>query len=590
MNIHQERIESLRSFMRSRNIDAVVIYGSDPHISEYPALRWKQVEWLTGFTGEAGDVVITLDHAGLWTDSRYFIQANDQLSGTGAVLHKTRIPGAVGIPEWLEGALAEDAIVAVDSLCTSVGALKSLQARFEVVCIPDLLNMLWEDRPAIVQTPVFTVNPGESREEKIDWLRGVMAARGCDYMVICALDEIAWLLNVRASDVEYNPVVISYLLVGQDELKWFVLKDDIEDETTQNTVETLRHEGVEVCGYEEVFIDLQTLTEGTIWLDEDAVNAELYSSIRCDRYCAPSPVQARKAVKNPLEIENIREAHIRDGVAMEKFLHWLETAIAQGRQINEWEAALKQREFRAQIDDYMGDSFETISAYGPGAALPHYHTPSQNAPVLKPCGLYLNDSGGQYLSGTTDITRTVPLGPCTKLERRDYTLVLKSHIDLATAVFPEGTPGCRLDAAARLPLWREYRDFGHGTGHGVGYFLGVHEGPCQIRQNMDPSPLKAGMVTSDEPGIYREGEFGVRHENLLLVVEAQQNEFGKFLRFEPLTMCHYDTSVLDLSLLDGWEIDWLDGYNRMVLENVGPFLDEEERKWLELKTKPLHLE
>lgn len=590
MNTYQERIESLRSFMRSRNIDAVVIYGSDPHISEYPALRWKQVEWLTGFTGEAGDVVITLDHAGLWTDSRYFIQANDQLSGTGAVLHKTRIPGAVGIADWLEGALAEDAIVAVDSLCTSVGALKSLQARFEVVCIPDLLNMLWEDRPCIVQTPIFTVNPGESREEKIDWLRGEMAARGCDYMVICALDEIAWLLNVRASDVEYNPVVISYLLVGQDELKWFVLKDDIEDETTQNTVETLRHEGLDVCGYDEVFIDLQTLTEGTIWLDEDAVNAELYSSIRCDRYCAPSPVQARKAVKNALEIENIREAHIRDGVAMEKFLYWLETALAQGRQINEWEAALKQREFRVQIEDYMGDSFETISAYGPGAALPHYHTPSQNAPVLKPCGLYLNDSGGQYLSGTTDITRTVPLGECTDLERKDYTLVLKSHIDLATAVFPEGTPGCRLDAAARLPLWRHYRDFGHGTGHGVGYFLGVHEGPCQIRQNMDPSPLKAGMVTSDEPGIYREGEFGVRHENLLLVVEAQENGFGKFLRFEPLTMCHFDTSILDLSLLDGWEIDWLDGYNRMVLENVGPFLAEEERKWLEFKTKPLHLE
>lgn len=590
MNTYQERIESLRSFMRSRNIDAVVIYGSDPHISEYPALRWKQVEWLTGFTGEAGDVVITLDHAGLWTDSRYFIQANDQLSGTGAVLHKTRIPGAVGIADWLEGALAEDAIVAVDSLCTSVDALKSLQARFEVVCIPDLLNMLWEDRPCIVQTPIFTVNPGESREEKIDWLRGEMAARGCDYMVICALDEIAWLLNVRASDVEYNPVVISYLLVGQDELKWFVLKDDIEDETTQNTVETLRHEGLDVCGYDEVFIDLQTLTEGTIWLDEDAVNAELYSSIRCDRYCAPSPVQARKAVKNALEIENIREAHIRDGVAMEKFLYWLETALAQGRQINEWEAALKQREFRAQIEDYMGDSFETISAYGPGAALPHYHTPSQNAPVLKPCGLYLNDSGGQYLSGTTDITRTVPLGECTDLERKDYTLVLKSHIDLATAVFPEGTPGCRLDAAARLPLWRHYRDFGHGTGHGVGYFLGVHEGPCQIRQNMDPSPLKAGMVTSDEPGIYREGEFGVRHENLLLVVEAQENGFGKFLRLEPLTMCHFDTSILDLSLLDGWEIDWLDGYNRMVLENVGPFLAEEERKWLEFKTKPLHLE
>ncbi len=590
MNIYQERIESLRSFMRGRNIDAVVLYGSDPHISEYPALRWKQVEWLTGFTGEAGDVVITQDHAGLWTDSRYFIQANDQLSGTGAVLHKTRIPGAVGIADWIEGALAEDAIVAVDSLCTSVCALKSLQSRFEVVCIPDLLSQLWEDRPSIVQTPIFSVNPGESREEKVAWLREEMSANECDYMVICALDEIAWLLNVRGSDVEYNPVVVSYLLVGQEELKWFVLKDDIEDESTENTLETLSNDGVEICRYEEIFIDLQNITEGKIWIDEEAVNAELYSSVRCDKFCAPSPVQARKAVKNTLEIENIKEAHIRDGVAMEKFLYWLETSIAQGREIDEWKAALKQREFRAQIEDYMGDSFETISAYGPGAALPHYHTPSQNAPVLKPCGLYLNDSGGQYLSGTTDITRTVPLGECTELEKRDYTLVLKAHIDLATAVFPAETPGCRLDAAARLPLWRHCLNFGHGTGHGVGYFLGVHEGPCQIRQNMDPSPLRAGMVMSDEPGIYREGEFGIRHENLLLIEDAQENEFGKFLKFSPLTMCHFDTSILDLSLLDKWEVDWLNDYNRKVLENIGPFLDEDEFKWLELKTKPLHLE
>ena len=304
----------------------------------------------------------------------------------------------------------------------------------------------------------------------------------------------------------------------------------------------------------------------------------------------PSPVAARKEVKDPQEIEWIRDAHLRDGLAMEKFLFWLERSLAAGKRISEWDAAVKLGQYRAEIPDYMGDSFETISAYGKGAALPHYVTPKENAPIIEPHGLYLCDSGGQYLSGTTDITRTVPLGDCTQEEIRDYTLVLKGHIDLATAVLPAGTPGCRIDAAARLPLWRNLMNYGHGTGHGVGFFLGVHEGPHQIRQNMGPEPLVEGMVTSDEPGIYREGKHGVRHENLLLTVDAGTTGFGSFLAFETLTLCHFDTSAVDVSLLDRFELEWLNAYNRRVFETLGPLLDKEIAQWLEAKTAPLVLE
>lgn len=585
MNIYAQRIENLRLFMRSRDMDAIVFYGCDPHISEYPALRWKQVEWLTGFTGEAGDLVITADHAGLWTDSRYFIQATRQLEDTGVSLHKTRIPGAVSIEDWLKAHLSEDGVIAIDSLCTSVESYKSLCGVSKVLCIPDMLNVFWEDRPSVVQTPIFAVNPGESREEKISWLREEISRRGCEYFLIASLDEIAWLLNVRAGDVEYNPFVISYLLVGLDDMKWFVLRDEVEDDSTSNTLDTLEGEGVQICRYDEVTIELQSLAEGRIWVDENALNAEVYSSVKCEIHNEKSPIQLRKAVKNPLEIENMKEAHIKDGVAMVKFLYWLENGLERGESISEWDAAVKLHELRSRAEDFVSESFETISAYGEGAALPHYHTPMKDAPRLYPQGLYLNDSGGQYLCGTTDITRTVPLGPCSMQQRRDYTLVLKAHIGLATAVFPKGTPGCRIDAAARLPLWREGLDFGHGTGHGVGYFLGVHEGPGQIRQNMDASPVLEGMIFSDEPGLYREGEYGIRHENLLLVVPCVKNEFGEFLKFEPITMCHFDTSVIDVSLLDKWEVDWINMYNRRVLDNIGPFLEEDERRWLEFKTE-----
>ena len=559
-----DRIEALRVLMLSKGWDAVIVPGTDPHGSEYPALCWRQVEWLTGFTGEAADVVVTADDAGLWTDSRYFIQAREQLAGTGVSLHKTRVPEEIPIPEWLDRTLPEDAIVAYDSLCFGASSIGPLPERLSVVAVKDLLGAIWPDRPPIPQTPVFEVETGESSEEKIAWLRARLEDNGCDGCLVTALDEIDWLLNVRASDVEYNPYVISYLLVSTDRVKWFVLKDSVEDPQSGETFARLENQGVEILPYASVDEEVESF------------DGELYSG--------PDLIAPRKAVKNDFEIRSLREAHIREGVVMEKFLYWLEKSLDAGHRITEWDASVYLGKLRAEIGDYLGDSFETISAYGPGAALPHYRTPATNAPVIGETGLYLCDSGGQYMSGTTDITRTVPVGECTPQEREDYTLVLKSHIDLAMAVFPKGTPGCRIDALGREPLWKAHRNFGHGTGHGVGFLLGVHEGPQDIRQNLNPAPLEAGMVVSDEPGIYREGLFGVRHENLLLCVDDGQSEFGEWLRFEPLTLCHFDTAPVDFRLLERAEIKWLNAYNEKVFTTLAPLLPPEIASWLRGKT------
>ncbi len=587
MNTCAERIEALRSMMRSKGWDAVVITGSDPHCSEYPAERWKQVEWLTGFTGEAGDVVVTSDHAGLWTDTRYFIQARIQLEGSGVELHKTRVPEQVLIPEWLREQTGDDGIVAVDGLCVSADFAASLPGT--VISVPDLLGILWEDRPPIPQTPVFTVHTGESRAAKLERLRGFLRERDCRGILVSSLDETAWLLNVRASDIEYNPLIISYLLVTEEEVLWYVLKDSVDDPESQATFSILASEGIRVLPYSDIEYLGQEF-EGRLIVDSATLNFNVYSSLVASRIAveeSASPIGLWKAVKNPTEIEGMRQAHIKDGLAMERFLYWLEKSVESGREISEWDASVTLGSLRADIEEYRGDSFEIISAYGPGAALPHYVTPHKNAPVLKDRGLYLCDSGGQYTLGTTDITRTVPLGECTPLEREDYTLVLKGHIALAMAIFPAGTPGCRLDALAREPLWKSLRNFGHGTGHGVGFFLGVHEGPQDIRQNLNPVGLEAGMITSDEPGIYREGQHGVRHENLLLCVDAGSNGFGKWLRFEPLTLCHFDTSAVEAELLDADELEWLDNYNESVFRTLGPLLPQEVALWLREKTKAI---
>lgn len=585
-NVYKERIGALRAIMRRRGWDAVILGGGDPHGSEYPAPRWKQVEWLTGFTGEAGDVVVTRDHAGLWTDTRYFIQANKQLAGTGVELHKTRVPEQVLIPEWLaQASCPADAghlpTVAVDGLCQSVGFMDELRTAFgglvKIVSEPDLLSALWKDRPAIPREPVMELPDevtGESRAQKLAWLRGLMEEQRVDAVLLTALDEIVWLLNVRGADVEYNPVVISYLLVTRNEARWYVRKEG-------SPVPAL--EGVNVRDYAAVMEELPAL-EGRVLVDPGTLNYHLRALLQAEPVLAPSPVALRKAVKNATEIDGMVRRHVEDGVAMEKYLYWLEQHIGR---TDERTAADRLQAFRAEIDGYRGDSFETISAWGPGAALPHYVTPKTDAPQIEAHGLYLVDSGGQYLGGTTDITRTVPCGPCTELEREDYTLVLKGHIALSMAVFPAGTPGCRIDALAREPLWRCRRNFGHGTGHGVGSFLGVHEGPQDVRQNLNPVPLVPGMVVSVEPGIYREGQHGVRHENLVLVRDLGTNEFGTWYGFEPLTLCHYDTSILVRDLLTREEIDWLNAYNERVYQTLAPRLPAEMAAWLREKTQPI---
>ena len=602
--MYADRVAQLREMMARNGWDAVVIGGSDPHSSEYPAPRWRQVEWLIGFTAEAGDVVITEDHVGLWTDSRYFIQAETQLQATGGVLHKTRVPGAVGIPEWLSD---KAKVVAVDGICQSVYSVQELEEALGegaiVVDVPDLLEELWNDRPACPVTPITTLDVecfgGIPRAEKIYWLRSWMLEKGCDKMLISSLDEIAWLLNVRGSDIDYNPLVISYLVVSQDYIRWFVKKPGLyeaDDGDTWDSFEELEQDGVQIWAYDEIFCGLSDEGDGEatgrIFVDPSTLNSNIYNYIRKafpvdGVLCGTSPVILKKAVKTESEIEHLRQTFIEDGAAMEKFLYWLETEVASGREVTEWEASQKLTSFRAEIPGYRGNSFENISAYGPSAALPHYFTSAKGSPVIKAHGLYLVDSGGQYLTGTTDITRTVPMGECSFLEKEDYTLVLKGMIDLSMAVFPRGTAGCQIDALARMPLWKAKRNFGHGTGHGVGYYLCVHEGPQSIRYQYNPQPLLPGMLTSNEPALYREGMHGVRHENLVLCREAGVSEFGDWLDFETMTLCHIDTSAILADLLDRQEIDWLNSYNERVFSEVSPLLDEDAAKWLREKTLPI---
>ena len=591
-----ERVEALRALMRENAWDILILGAGDPHASEYPAPRWQQVKWVSGFTGEAGDLVITRDHAGLWTDTRFFIQARRQLEGSGIVLHKMRVPDQVPIPQWIASLEWEHPVIAVDGLCQSVEAVRALSAAVPsavIKAVPDILSPLWLDRPAIPSTPIITLGEdlaGESREARIHWLRKWMILHETDAILLTALDEIAWLLNVRGSDVDYNPVVISYLLVTMDQVYWFVRKDAFldPDGETQASFEELQSDEITLCDYHEAVMALSTFVGedvSRIFVDPSSLNVHLRACLdECgyDVVEGPSPVPLRKAVKNSVEIEGMREAHLEDGLVMEQFLYWLES---QAGRVNEWEAAAELGRLRASIPGYRGDSFETISAYGPSAALPHYVTPREGSALVEAHGLYLVDSGGQFLFGTTDITRTVPMGPCTPLEREDYTLVLRGHIGLARAVFPQGTAGCQIDALAREPLWQARRNFGHGTGHGVGFFFNVHEGPQDVRQNFNTQPLLPGMILSDEPGIYREGMHGIRHENLLLCRPVGDNEFGSWLGFETLTLCHFDTSCLELSLLTEAERSWLNAYNERVYRTLSPRLPAPVAAWLREKTR-----
>ena len=592
-----ERIDTLRRYMALWGWDAAVTVGEDPHNSEYTPLRWCQRRFISGFTGSAGVVVVTKDHAGLWTDSRYWIQAEHELEGSGIELHKMVSVEDNEWIKWIACNIPAGGKVGVDGLCMSMSDARMLELAIRpiggsIVSKPDYLEVMWPDRPLLPQEPVWLHEDqyaGQSRADKLAWLRKELDKLGCRYMFLNCLDQIAWLLNIRSNDVEYCPFVISFALVGPDSVELFAeiskFPIDVQD--------ALKFSNVRVHKYDEVASYIGTLRpEGRIFIDESSLNYDTGKAMESlfgkdGIVTGESPVELAKAVKNDVEIEGFRKAYLQDGIVQTRFFKWLDEQMACGAHVTESDAALQLHSLRAAMPDFLDESFETISAYGKNAALPHYETiPGQDA-VLEPHGLYLNDSGAHYKYGTTDITRTVPLGPLTDLEREDYTLDMKAMIDLAMAVFPKGTPGCRIDAIARRPLWQAMRNFGHGTGHGVGNLLSVHEGPQSIRQNLKNQPLLPGMITSDEPGIYREGLHGVRHENMILCVPAGSNEFGEWLKFETLTLTYLDTTPLIPSLMDRQEVEWINAFNAHVLDFLTPYLSGDEIDWLASKTKPV---
>lgn len=592
MNIPEKLIE-LRRIMDRENIAAYIISGTDPHNSEYLPAPWQQRKWISGFTGSYGTVVVTKNEAGLWTDTRYFIQAEKELAGSGIKLHKLRIPGAVDYPQWLAEVLESGTKVGIDGFCMSVSDVRNLKNALSPKNITiqeqiDLLGEMWFDRPALPVEKIIRLDTkyvGESAGERIGKIREFIRNDHGDAMLFSCLDEIAWLYNIRCNDIAYNPVAISYAIVEKDKAHLFIKLDKISQEIEQQLAE----DGIELHDYHHLFLFLDAQNkENTYFVDTNTCNYAVFNHLakKFEVREIESPIPLLKAVKNTTELDGFRLACRKDGVALSKFYYWLENRLSQ-QPITELEAAEQLTWFRSQDKEYVSDSFGCISAYGPNAALPHYSATPEQQSEIHPKGLYLVDSGAQYMHGTTDITRTMPLGELTELEKEDYTLVLKGMIDLSMLYFPKGSKGCNIDIVARLPLYMNLRNFGHGTGHGVGYFLNVHEGPQSIRPDLKNQEMLPGMVTSNEPGLYREGLHGIRHENLIVCQPKAVNEFGEFYQFETITLCYFDTSALLTKLLNQNEIDWLNAYNERVYQEVSPYLEEQEKIWLRNKTKAI---
>ena len=587
------RLGALRTWMRERQIEAFIFTSSDPHNGEYVPDHWMGREWISGFNGSAGTAVVTHDAAALWTDSRYFIAAAQQLAPTEFVLMKERMPETPTIDEWLADQLKDPGAhtVGLDGTTCTAAYVRDMQQALSrhgdfVVCTEwDPLDTIWTDRPAIPENPVVVhplVYAGEPAEDKLARIREAMAEQHADALLVSMLDDIAWTLNLRGTDIHCNPVFVSYLLVKACDAVLFVnpVKMDGAVKDYLNGI------GVRTGDYHEVRTALAQIKEGVVWLDPFAVNHSLFQAAACGVLAQPSPIPAMKAVKNETEREGFRRAMCRDGVAMVRFLRWLKPAVERGGE-TEMSVARQLEALHAEDPLFRGVSFDTISAYAAHGAIVHYEPTEETDMPLRPEGLLLLDSGGQYPDGTTDITRTVALGPVTDEERRVYTLVLKAHIQLEMLKFPKGACGTQLDAVARKELWREGLNYLHGTGHGVGAYLNVHEGPHQIRMEYKPAPMVEGLTVTDEPGVYVEGRFGVRIENTLLVTPYINTPFGQFLQFESLTLCPIDLAPADLDLLTPEEVAWLDSYHQRVYDTLAPYLTADEQQWLRKNTLPV---
>jgi len=586
--------------MQEHGLSAYIVPGTDPHASEYMCDHWKEITWLSGFKGETGTVLVTMHEAFLWTDSRYYLQADKELAGTGVSLMRESDIDTPTIPEWLTDNLKSGSTIGVNPEMFTVQAYKALQDELAEAGIGiksiDFIRELWTDgRPAIPQVPLYEYKAefaGETVESKLGRIRAEIKKKKADTMVISALDEIAWILNIRGLDVDFNPVVISYLLLTGDSCTLFVAPEKV----TAQAKQYLLSNRVKTDDYENIFAALNALPASSVVLfDGNRLNQALYEALPadCKKINTQSPILLLKSIKNSVELEGERKAMREDAVALTRFFRWLEQeAFADGKTPTEFDLMEKLHEYRAMGRNFVTESFGTIAGYKGNGAIVHYEATKTDCAVVYPEGMLLLDSGGQYLDGTTDITRTVWLGGAIPEQaKKDYTYVLKGHIALATARFPRGTRGNQLDALAKQYMWQEGITYGHGTGHGVGHFLGCHEGPQNVRTDMNPTQLQPGQICSDEPGIYRTGMWGVRIENLVAVTEAPQTEArttdDRFLCWETLTLCYYDTSLIDMSLLTAQEREWINCYHKHVAEQICPLLSKEDAAWLKNKCKAI---
>ena len=582
----QERLGLLRKWMKSQGLKAFIVPTTDPHNSEYVAAHWEARQWLTGFTGSAGTAVVTIDKAALWTDSRYFLQAEEQLKGTGIFLMKEKLISTPTIGEWLKEEVKVGAKVGIDGWVDNGSYSEDIRQHLQsTLCYyGDPFERIWEKRPTLPNDPLFILDEcfsGKSCQEKIADIKAIYRQQNCTGILLSALDEIAWTLNLRCNDVHCNPVFISYLLITDKNYTLYIYREKI----TPEVMVYLEANQISVKPYLEVEQDLKRQAKRRLVISS-SLNGQLKSAIKNPITLSPSPVSLMKCIKNETEQNGFRRAMERDGVAMVKFLKWLKPAVEAGGQ-TEMSIDKKLYEYRAEQAHFKGVSFDTIAGYGAHGAIVHYEATPETDVQLESHGLLLLDSGAQYLDGTTDLTRTIPLGALTNEEKRDYTLVLKGMLHIMNIQFPEGTCGTQLDVLARQFMWKEGINYLHGTGHGIGSFLCVHEGPHQIRMNHVPTPLQPGMIITDEPGIYKAGSHGIRIENTLLIVPAQETDFGHFFKFEALTLCPIQKEAICIEMMNNEEIDWLNSYHAEVYRRLSPLLDEDHRKWLEQQCAPI---